>query len=476
MTCARALAGLAAAITVSLAGLGLTLPATSPAAVRPLRIGFFDENFTGPAAATWLARSAGAGADIVRIDIGWPAPDTRRRPPGFNARNPADPHYDFTRADAAIKQATANGLQVIAAFTGAPTWASGPRRPGGADPHTWRPDPRALGDYAVALGRRYSGRYPDPSNPLRALPRVTAFQVWNEPNLSKYLNPQWSGNDTASPGIYRAMLNAFYAGLKSVDPSALVVTAGTAPFGDPEPGGERIMPARFVRDLLCVRQTSRGLRGTGCRDPALFDALAHHPYSVGAPNTIALNPDDASIPDLGKLGRILRVAERTGGALPHRRHSLWVTETGYNTRPPNPAGVPVGQDARWLEWTLRLLWSEGVDVVTWRSIVDQPPAPDYASSAQSGIYFITGRPKPAMTAFRFPFVVFRERGGRGSAWGRAPSAGTIVIERHTKGGWVTVQELHVALHEVFTTSIPVGRGATLRAVIGGLASLSWSVT
>ena len=42
------------------------------------------------------------------------------------------------------------------------------------------------------------------------------------------------------------MLNAFYAGVRSVSSRALVVTAGTAPFGDPRRGGTRMAPALFV--------------------------------------------------------------------------------------------------------------------------------------------------------------------------------------------------------------------------------------
>ena len=113
-----------------------------------------------------------------------------------------------------------------------------------------------------------------------------------------------------APAHYRRMLSAFYRGVKSVRPAALVVTAGTAPFGDPGVGGHRIMPARFVRELLCLRRSRRRLRGTSCPAPARFDVLSHHPYSVGSPRRKALNADDVSIPDLGKLTRLLRAAER----------------------------------------------------------------------------------------------------------------------------------------------------------------------
>jgi hypothetical protein len=444
-------------------------------AARPLHLGFLDGAFSGPDATQWLGRSAAAGADLVRIDIGWVAPGGTRRPPGFDARDPADPAYDFSRADAAIRAADEQGLQVIAAFTGAPGWAEGPGRPSDAPPGSWRPDPRALEDYGAALARRYSGSYPDPAAPGRTLPRVAAFQVWNEPNLSKYLTPQWSHGRTAAPAIYRAMLNGFYRGVKSVDPSAVVVTAGTAPFGDPFAGGERIMPARFVRDLLCLREVAGRLRGTTCPDPAHFDVLSHHPYSVGSPAGRALNADDVSIPDLGKLTRLLRAAERSGRALPRIRHRMWVTEVSYDSSPPDPQGVPLQQHAHYLEQTLHELWLQGVDTVVWFQVGDQLPDPSYAATNQSGVYYADGRPKPALEAFRFPFVADASGASRARVWGRAPAAGTIAIERAVAGGWRTLATLQAAAHAVFLARVKAPAGSVLRARLAQEASLTWRV-
>jgi hypothetical protein len=456
--------------------LALLFPGGAASAIRPLELGFFDPAFTGPSGPTWLGRGAAAGADLVRIEIGWVAPDTLTRPPSFDARNPADPAYGFTGADAAIRYASELGLRVIVSFTGAPRWAEGPGRPAGASPGTWRPDPHAVEDYAVALATRYSGNFPDPVNPGHMLPRVTAFQLWNEPNMSEYLTPQWSGNRPAAPAIYRAMLNAFYRGVKSVDPQALVVTAGTGPFGDPQVGGPRLQPALFWRGVLCLQATGTGgLARTSCRNPAHFDVLAHHPYAWGSPTTTALWPDDVAIPDLGKLTRLLGAAERFGTLLPHRHHSLWVTEVGYNTNPPNPGGVPVGEDARWVEQTLEVLWSQGVSVVAWNQVGDQPPDPSYSVTNQSGLYYLDGRPKPALTAFRFPLVAWQAGGRRVDVWGRAPAAGRLVIERRVRSSWRPLWALRVTAHTTFLVQIAARGYATLRARVGRETSLAWSL-
>lgn len=457
----------------ALAALALVLLLSAPAAARPLELGFFDSVFSagGDSSDTWLGRSADAGAGIVRIDIGWPVPNTPRRPAGFDARNPADPHYDFTRADAAIRDAAAHGLRVLASFTGAPRWAEGARRPKDAMPGTWRPDPRAIEAYGAALARRYSGAFPDPLRPGSALPRVEAFQVWNEPNIPKYLSPQWIGRRPASPGWYRLMLNAFYRGVKSQAPRALVVTAGTGPFGDALPGG-RLMPTRFWRELLCVDTDGAHLRGRRCAGAAHFDVLSHHPYSVGSPTRRALNGDDVSIPDLAKLRAVLRAAERGGGALPRIHHRMWVTEVSYDSSPPDPDGIPAARHARFLEQTLYLLWSAGVDTVIWFQIRDQPPDPSYIATNQSGVYTLDGRPKPALAAFRFPLVAARS-GDRMRVWGRAPVTGVVALEARRARGWRVVRKLGASAGVPFVTPGVNTKGVTYRARAGRFTSLPW---
>lgn len=461
-----------ASIVLALAAL-VAAPAGAQAATRGLDLGFFDPVFTTAPGEGWLARSAGAGADIVRIDVGWVAPNTATRPPGFDARNPGDTRYDFARADAAVRTASAKGLRVLLSFTGAPRWAEGRERPPGAVTGSWRPDPAALEDYGAALATRYSGRFPDPSVPGAVLPKVAALQVWNEPNLARYLSPQWTGGRPASPAHYRAMLNAFTRGVRGTGSDVLVVTAGTAPFGDPFAGGRRIMPADFVRDLLCLTPRGRPMRSAACAAPATFDVLAHHPYSVGSPARRAVNAGDVSIPDLGRLSRLLRAAERHRTAAPQRRHRLWVTEVSYDSGPPDPDGVPLATHARYLAQTLRTLWRSRVDTVIWFRTVDAAPEPSYAASSQSGVYLRDGRPKPALAAFRFPVTVRRSRGNRVEVWGRAPETGLVRIEGRKGGRWRVLQRIRVSRHDVFFTHIRRDAHTAVRARNGDKISLTW---
>ena len=449
---------------------------TSAAAAGGLSLGFFDGVFgaDAPLRSTWMTRAAESGSDLIRIDIGWVARNSPTRPPNFDARNPADPAYDFRRADAAVVDAAAHGLSVLAGFTGAPRWAEGAGRPAAAPIASWKPDPGALEEYGAALGRRYSGTFPDPARPGFMLPRVAGFQLWNEQNLDKYLSPQWRRGKTFAPAHYRRMLTAFNRGVKSVNPAALVVTGGTGPFGDPGVNGHRIMPARFVREMLCLRSVKRRLRKASCPQTAQFDVLAHHPYSIGNPRRRALNDDDVSIPDLGKLTKLLRAAERLGTAPPRKRHRMWVTEVSYDSSPPDPAGVPIKQHARYLEEALYLLWRQGVDTITWFQVRDELAGGSYPTTVQSGIFYADGRAKPAQRAFRFPLVA--ERAGRGvlRVWGRAPTAGIVRIESRAPTGWKLVRKVRAERHAVFFVRIK-GRRPSLRARIGNAKSLTWRV-
>ncbi len=443
-------------------------PNAGAASAPPLLTGFSDSVFTAAPAERepWLQRAVDTGASIVRVDVGWPAPRTAGRPAGFAPRNPADPNYDFRAADSAVKAATAHGLRVLAFFTGAPAWAEGRGRPPSAPAGTWRPDPAALRDYGEALARRYSGTFPDPAQPDAVLPRVRDFQVWNEPNLAVYLTPQWARGRPFAPAHYRRMLNAFAAGAKAVHADNAIVTAGTAPFGDPQPGGRRIMPARFWRELLCLRGSR--LRRGHCGAPARFDVLAHHPYSVGAPDRRALNADDVSIPDVGKLTRLLRRAVAVRAVSPATPKRVWVTEVSYDSSPPDPNGVPAARHARWLETALHLLWKQGVSAVLWFQIRDQAPVPSYAATNQSGVFLRDGTAKLAATAFGFPFVTERVRGGLVRVWAVAPTLGTLSVEN--AAGRVVATRPVPANRVVSFVVRGTGRGA-VRGRVGARASL-----
>jgi hypothetical protein len=427
---------------------------------------------SAPVASTWLARAEALGSSYVRLVASWKSIAPARLRPGFQAASAADPRYSWSSLDAQVEGAAAHGQHVVLMIFAAPTWAQGAGAPSSVIPGTWRPSPSALGAFAHALAQRYSGRFPDPLHPGQSLPRVIYYQAWNEPNLPIDLGPQWargSGGQwiPASPYLYRRMLNAVYFNVKAVQPSDYVIAAGTAPYGD-APGVNRMAPVVFLRELLCL--SGPGLKPESCPNPAHFDALDHHPYSL-TPTLHAYSPESVSVPDLGRLRAIVRVAERTGRALPAGPKPLWVTEIAWSSNPPDPLAIPDALQARYLALTFYEFWRQGVTHAFWLLIRDYP----YKSLTGSGLYFQNGTPELSARAFRFPFVALPGPRGMVTLWGHAPGPGTVEIERAANGhGWRPLTSLAATAGGIFYARLRLGSHLVLRARLDNVASLGYA--
>jgi hypothetical protein len=443
--------------------------ATPASASRGLTTGFADPLFGSPNASVrqaWLGRAHEAGAGLVRIHAFWSliAPT---RP--ANPTDPSDPAYSFDALDAAVTAAVANGLSPLVTVTGAPGWAEGPGRPQGAAAGAWKPDPSAFGQFGAALAKRYSGGF-------AGLPRVKLLQAWNEPNLDIYLAPQWDGKTPVGAIRYRSLLNAFYAGVKSVLPDDTVISGGTAPFGDPT-GGHRTRPVAFWRAVLCVQQRKGRLSRAKCPKggKANLDVLAHHPINaLGPPARRAVNRDDASSADLFRVTRVLRAAERFHTVKPGGHRPIWATETWWETNPLDGlAGVDPVRQAHRLEQALYLIWKGGGSVAINLQIADAA-SHEQGGVDQSGVFRSDGTPKPSLTAFQFPFVADRIGHRVVRAWGKSPAGGTLVIERARGGNWRTLRRISVGAGQVFTTKLHLRKKTQLRASVAGQTSLVWT--
>src|SRR4051812_20984220 len=248
-------------IALALSSLFLLTAGTSTAsAARGLLTGFADFSYQSADPAirsSLLDRTLESGAGLVRLNVPWSGV-ARVSPP--DPANPGSVAYDFSVVDPAVREARARGLTVMLNVSGAPSWAEGSDRPASATPGTWKPSPTSLAAFMRAVTARYSGGF-DPDGPgvTPPLPAIQAIQVWNEPNLPDHLAPQYQGPTPFMPDYYRRMLNDSYSAVKAVNPSMLVVTGGTGPYGGPSLQGPRSRPVAFDRLLLCVRQ----VRNTG---------------------------------------------------------------------------------------------------------------------------------------------------------------------------------------------------------------------
>jgi hypothetical protein len=109
----------------------------------------------------------------------------------------------------------------------------------------------------------------------RAFPDVKDIIVGNEPNKSRFWQPQFLANGKgAACAAYEPVLAASYDALKSVDQSITVIGVGLGPRGTDNPrapGNLSISPVRCLRDIGRAYRKSR-------RKKPIMDALSYHPY------------------------------------------------------------------------------------------------------------------------------------------------------------------------------------------------------
>jgi hypothetical protein len=255
----------------------------------------------------------------------------------------------------------------------------------------------------------------------------------------------------------------------------VVIAGGLSPFTRDKP--QTMAPLRFMRDLLCMSNATRP--GPTCGARAVFDVWSHHPYTSGNASHHAFAADDVSLGDLPEMRRLLDAAVRAGHVVTQRHVQFWVTEFSWDTNPPDPNGVPARLHARWVAEALYQMWLSGINLVTWLQLRDSPyPADDY----QSGLYLrgpsgmASDRAKPALTAFRFPFVAYA-RSGRISYWGRTPTsrAATVVVEQRVGRAWHRVASTRAGAAGIFFGSVRSSAGGALRARAVAESSLAFSL-
>jgi hypothetical protein len=446
-----------------------TSATTASTAAHPLQTGFLDPGaYSSPNASNSVARMRSAGASMARLVLFW---NTVASQKPDAPTDPNDPAYQWSAFDQQLITAARGGLTPVVDITSSPSWAHG----AAVDlPGNW-PSPTMLAQFARAAAKRYSGTF-KPAGSSSPLPRVRFWEVWNEPNADSDLTPQRVDGEPATPAQYRLMVNAFAGAVKSMSTQNLVVAGTLGPFGHNAKDIQVIAPKTFMADLLCVSPEAPYDRT--CSQRTRFDIWAHNPYSNGGPNWHAFSPNDVSVGDLPEMDALLIAAWQHHTIEAAQSPGFWVTEFSWDTNPPDPEGVPMALDERWVSEALYRMWSAGVSLVVWFQLQD---APLKTSPYQSGFFTAAGKAKPSLEAFRFPFVAFRTSTGV-TIWGRAPSgrSTTVSVQQQVNGHWVRVDRLHANRYGIFQAQLPVPTTDTgpLRAQLAssGEASAAFSLT
>lgn len=396
---------------------------------------------------------------VVRVPVPWVAIAPNR------PANPAaheDPAYRWSSLDERVGELTRRGLEPLLVLYGAPEWAKSSKS---YSSKRLTPNVDDFATFTAAAAHRYSGQTP-------GIARVRYWQFWNESNLRTYLDP----SDAVAQ--YRAMLRAAYPAVHAAAPGNRVVAGALAPYaayaGD-------IAPMRFMRELLCMSAGSHPK--PTCKGSVPFDVWSHHPYTNGGPNRSARAADDASLGDLPEMQRLLRGAEHAKHVRPSGRLDFWVTEFSWDTKGPDPGGVPLARHARWVAEAFYNMWRSDVSLAVWFQLRDNPKGTyTWGQTWQSGLFFRTTerygdeKAKPVLGVVRFPFVALPARRGA-TVWGRTPTsaAGTVVIERLSAKKWTRVAKVTAGRYGIFRRTLAGNRGALLRARLGSQTAVPFRV-
>ena len=109
----------------------------------------------------------------------------------------------------------------------------------------------------------------------RTHPYVTDYIVGNEPNQTRFWQPQFDARGRgAACAAYETLLAASYDALKGVNPGINVIGVGLSPRGNDNPRARSNVSTSPVR---CIRDMGRAFR-TSKRKRPIMDELSFHPY------------------------------------------------------------------------------------------------------------------------------------------------------------------------------------------------------
>ena len=370
-----------ALITIVLCVLAATARPQPAAAARGMLVGLYDPVQPLIAPDKTFTTLVNLRAQIIRLNLDWNL-IAKKQP--TTPTDPADPAYDWSTYDRAVLNAADRKIQVMFTIYGTPRWAQGKKKGVNRVPAKMK----NLRYFALAAAKRYSGKYVRDDG--TKLPAVRKWLAWNEPNNPLFLSPQWQkvGKRRYIPIAarnYVGICTAVYLGIHASHLSKQVVGCGaTDPRGNNAPRSRRpsISPIAFLNALR-----KYGLKRNR------FDVYAHHPYYGSPRESPTTKPKGKQTVTLANLSDLTKLLGKYYG-----NKKLWITEYGYQTRPPDRAfGVSWIQQAKYLTQAYKVARKNPrVTMMLWFLLRDESRLGGW----QSGLFTVGGKKKPAYNAFR----------------------------------------------------------------------------
>lgn len=224
------------------------------------------------------------GVQNVRIGISW-----------ITTQLTENGTFFWGATDYVINEAHRRGMGVLGVLHETPVWAGSP-------PLSGTPDLAAFGAFAGAVAEKYKGK-------------ISALEVWNEPNGRFFLNP-------VDPVAYTNMVKVAYAAIKAHDDPAdpdddITVVAGVL-------GSGRTLGDNFTMNPVDFLQGMYDSDAHG-----YFDAFSFHPYHYDIPFSEGAIQSDSPMLQLRQIRALM---EQYGdGDL-----TVWASEYGLPTTPFDP--------------------------------------------------------------------------------------------------------------------------------------------
>jgi hypothetical protein len=188
--------------------------------------------------------------------------------------------------------------------------------------------------------------------------------------------------------------------------------------GETAPGGgsRSTAPVDFMREVFCLDTSGRPYRGAvarrhGCATRPRFEVtgVSDHPYTyaaIASPSKFKGHASDAPIGAMQHLVGVLDAAGRYG-VIP-RRTPVYLTEFGFQSRPPDAFGVSLRTQAQFINYSDYVAYrNPRIASVAQYELNDEP----HAAVFNTGLRFADGRAKPALQAYAMPIYVQRIAGG-----------------------------------------------------------------